>query len=637
MISILFTGCSSLKWDYNQRHYKHQKIPNYPGYEDYNKVYISPIILDFKRKESLENYEYSYQIGDKTINKKIKLKDTVRLENKIRLQNNFSKVNKIEDADFYVDFEILKFEYDIAELVDNKNKFNDICSYKCNMQLKVKIYGNELIDEKIISKSGTINHFCMVQLKNKEEIIHPYWLLEDEFIKVKKGYLKAVFLRKFIKSNLNFTINNWLWETKIHNIQKSIILVEITNKKKDQKRLSDLIESANNQFYSGADEVHKQDPTNRQNVHIDSSIFIWKKLLNDEILLKPLKEKKRKHLKGSIYYNIALGDFLLKRFSNAEKALKNSLNYKDFLDEEELGLIKNLKKKTLKEKPVFAKYINEKQRKERIKIEKQSFIDSISLDTNGIELKLVEKGCFNMGQSNRNVGGEDYSNDEQPVHRVCLNSFYISDKEITIKQYLKFLNSTNVTINGVKDGIKLIDLNHNSSTIKYEDDKFIFTATEIAKSDSCPVTFVTWFGAKSYAKWIGGRLPTEAEWEYAASGNSIEGKSIYSGSNIIDSVAWYGDNSDYMLKKGGLKKPNSHGLYDMSGNADEWCADWYNKSYYSKSPIDNPQGPTNGNEKVYRGGSCFSLIRLCRITNRNYINPLSAGSNLGFRVVFDEK
>ena len=127
------------------------------------------------------------------------------------------------------------------------------------------------------------------------------------------------------------------------------------------------------------------------------------------------------------------------------------------------------------------------------------------------------------------------------------------------------------------------------------------------------------------------RLPTEAEWEYAARGGNKSKGYKYSGSNTIGDVAWYASNSK--SHQVGTKIANELGLYDMSGNVCEWCSDWYNSSYYSTSPQENPTGPDTGSYRVLRGGSWFSIARGCRVSYRDGDAPSGRSNNSGFRVM----
>ncbi|MBR3766219.1 MAG: SUMF1/EgtB/PvdO family nonheme iron enzyme, partial [Muribaculaceae bacterium] len=129
------------------------------------------------------------------------------------------------------------------------------------------------------------------------------------------------------------------------------------------------------------------------------------------------------------------------------------------------------------------------------------------------------------------------------------------------------------------------------------------------------------------------RLPTEAEWEYAARGGNKSKGYKYSGSNTIGDVAWYNSNSSAMTHQVGTKAPNELGLYDMSGNVWECCSDWHDENYYSSSPSNNPTGPTSGSYRVDRGGSWGNNARSCRVSYRDRSTPDYRDCYYGFRLV----
>ena len=130
------------------------------------------------------------------------------------------------------------------------------------------------------------------------------------------------------------------------------------------------------------------------------------------------------------------------------------------------------------------------------------------------------------------------------------------------------------------------------------------------------------------------RLPTEAEWEYAARGGKKSCGYQYSGSNTLGDVAWYSDNSGKKTHAVGTKQPNELGIYDMTGNVWEWCQDWYGS--YSSSPQTNPTGAVRGSCRVGRGGSWGNSARYCRSSYRGYITPGDRFNRLGLRLVLSE-
>jgi sulfatase modifying factor 1 len=213
---------------------------------------------------------------------------------------------------------------------------------------------------------------------------------------------------------------------------------------------------------------------------------------------------------------------------------------------------------------------------------------------------LVTGGTFSMGSVANAV--------EQPVHAVTVSSFYLDAREVTVEQYRVFCTATA---------------------------RSMPTAPSWGWSDSSPIVSVSWNDATAYAAWAGKRLPTEAEWDYAAGGGTLTHGYTYSGSNTIGDVAWYLTNSGNRTQGGGTKTPNELDLYDMSGNAYEWCSDWYDAGYYSVSPSLNPKGPATGTDRVLRGGSWFNLQNNCRVGYRNAITPTFFTGYLGFRCARD--
>ncbi len=250
-------------------------------------------------------------------------------------------------------------------------------------------------------------------------------------------------------------------------------------------------------------------------------------------------------------------------------------------------------------------------------------------DYNGPEMVFVKGGTFDMGSTN----GE---NDEKPVHTVTLDDFYIDKYEVTNSDYADFLNSAlsdgliiidNTRVK--KDTLTLFNLGAEDCQIAFLNGQFV---VDDAKENN-PVIHVTWNGAKAYAEYFGKRLPTEAEWEYAARGGSESQGYTYSGGNEMDVVGWFAQNSDNSSQPVGQKQANELGIYDMSGNVWEWCADRYDRDYYSTGPGDNPYGPSDVNKtgRILRGGAWDEAMSKARPANRNRDKAWLGYSNRGFR------
>ena len=213
---------------------------------------------------------------------------------------------------------------------------------------------------------------------------------------------------------------------------------------------------------------------------------------------------------------------------------------------------------------------------------------------------LVKGGTFKMGSN-------DGESDEKPVHTVTVDDFYIGKYEVTQKQWKEIMGS---------------------NPSRY-------------KGDNLPVENVSWDDVQKFIKKLNQktgqnyRLPTEAEWEYAARGGSTGSPTKYAGSNNIDDVAWYSSNSGRKTHAVGTKKANELGIYDMSGNVWEWCSDWYGS--YSSGSQNNPQGSSSGTFRVLRGGSWLRGTNFCRVANRIRYNRVLTGSSVGFRIVHQYK
>ena len=231
---------------------------------------------------------------------------------------------------------------------------------------------------------------------------------------------------------------------------------------------------------------------------------------------------------------------------------------------------------------------------------------SLSAELNKLinNMVYVSGGTFTMGGTSEQ--GSDAYDDEKPTHNVTLSSYYICKYEVTQALWRAVMGS-------------------NPSNFK---------------SDNLPVECVSWNDCQTFINRLNSytgrnfRLPTEAEWEFAARGGNYSRHYKYSGSNYIGDVAWYDDNSVNRTHPVGTKQPNELGLYDMSGNVYEWCSDWYG-SYSSYSQSD-PTGPNSGSDRVARGGSCCSYARGCRSSRRDNGTPGGSFNDLGLRLVLSQ-
>ncbi|SDA42310.1 Formylglycine-generating enzyme, required for sulfatase activity, contains SUMF1/FGE domain [Algoriphagus alkaliphilus] len=221
------------------------------------------------------------------------------------------------------------------------------------------------------------------------------------------------------------------------------------------------------------------------------------------------------------------------------------------------------------------------------------------------EVVFVKGGTFKMGTTEENKV-------EMPVHAVTVSDFSIGKYEVTVSQYRAFCKETGRKMPSKPDWEWV---------------------------DNYPMVKVSYYDALAYCKWLGEkfggtwRLPTEAEWEYAARGGSKRRGYTFAGGDDVFQVCWFYENSKFQANPVGLKTPNELGIYDMCGNAGEWCEDWFYEEYYSSSPKINPKGPTEGTERVMRGGNWYLVYWWITSTRRSFSTPDEISSYNGFRVV----
>ncbi len=234
---------------------------------------------------------------------------------------------------------------------------------------------------------------------------------------------------------------------------------------------------------------------------------------------------------------------------------------------------------------------------------KLSFGGPLDFTVNGVKFSMIEVagGTFTMGATGEQ--GSDAFNSEKPTHKVTLDTYFIGQTEVTQALWKAVMGNN----------------------------------PSYRKGDNLPVEQVSWNDCQEFIKKLNAltgrkfRLPTEAEWEYAARGGNRSRGYKYSGSNNIDEVAWYGGNSGSKTHDVATKKANELGIYDMNGNVWEWCGDWYGS--YSLSPQTNPVGPSSGSYRVFRGGSWYNISRYCRVSYRDFSSPGHSDNYLGLRLV----
>ena len=255
-----------------------------------------------------------------------------------------------------------------------------------------------------------------------------------------------------------------------------------------------------------------------------------------------------------------------------------------------------------------------------------------TITVNGVSFNMikVEGGTFNMGAQSTDPNGENYDSEaweEQPVHSVTLDDYYIGETEVTQELWEAVMGTT---IEQQRQEVE---------------EYYGFDCDLYGQGATYPMYYISWNDCQEFIAKLnqltGKRfcLPTEAEWEYAARGGNKSRGYKYAGSNTIGEVAWYDDNAcggvgknspAYGTHPVGTKSPNELGLYDMSGNVLEWCSDWDGE--YSSSSQTNPTGPTSGSGRVLRGGSWRNGAHGCRVSDRYYFNPGYRGSECGFRL-----
>lgn len=278
----------------------------------------------------------------------------------------------------------------------------------------------------------------------------------------------------------------------------------------------------------------------------------------------------------------------------------------------------------------------------------------------GADYVQIPGGCFQMGQTasetawlHTRVEDAKYEksfSDELPAHQVCLDGFWMSRHEVTVGQFRKFVQATGYVTDVEKEGVAWIS--NKETDWKWQKlPGYDWKRPGFAQTDAHPVVLVSWNDARAYADWVSERtgmpfrLPTEAEWEYAAragqtgmwSWGDNPGDACRFANRADAGHNWNNafpcdDGAEYTAPVGNYE-PNAFGLYDVNGNVWEWCEDVYDREGYAKHAASNPLSGEGGKNRVYRGGSWFGDMWYGRLADRNRIRPNRGTPNLGFRLI----
>jgi formylglycine-generating enzyme required for sulfatase activity len=321
-----------------------------------------------------------------------------------------------------------------------------------------------------------------------------------------------------------------------------------------------------------------------------------------------------------MYFTIYIGGAMKKQFTipilfiifffysflvsepSAKEVAFEKINYLEKTVDSRLMVFSQAKGTSFTNNGVFSRDLTSK----TIDIEIFNFPAQEDIVEKDIELIFIPPGEFTMGTPENESGRQ---RDESPLHKVTIKSpFYIGKFEVTQAQY--------------------------ESVMGTNPSKF--------KGNDLPVDSIKWCEAVEFCRKMSEltgrkyRLPTEAEWEYACRASTKT--TFFWGNDFDDSYCWYRENSGGTSHPVGQKKPNAWGLYDMCGNIEEWCGDWYKESYKSKEYEIDPQGPSRGRLRVRRGG-CWQhpIIPCLRSGNRFYFEPDERSNQIGFRIVREVK
>jgi len=257
------------------------------------------------------------------------------------------------------------------------------------------------------------------------------------------------------------------------------------------------------------------------------------------------------------------------------------------------------------------------------------FVSISTFSQKDIKMVLLNGGTFEMGSNNKQF------KNETPKHKVRIDTFYIAQYEMNFDEYKAFCKVAGFSDPYGKPGFPATNITWERAVMMCNwlsrRDGFE-KAYDIVRDEKAGIFEVTCnFDSDGY------RLPTEAEWEYAARGGDRSKDFKFSGSNMPYSVAWFNENYKGEEHKSGELLPNEAGIYDMSGNVSEWCWDLYDETYYSHSDSINPKGPDVGENRVFRGGTRRDKMVHIVLTRRSYLNQKKKNFYLGFRVARSKK
>lgn len=255
------------------------------------------------------------------------------------------------------------------------------------------------------------------------------------------------------------------------------------------------------------------------------------------------------------------------------------------------------------------------------------------------EVILIKGDTFTMGALPQHTTARYY---EKPSRTVKVKDFSIGKFEITVAEFEEFVKATNYITTAEKDTVQYIFTNGASSTQKGVSWRHNAAGELISDAEKAkyPVIRVSWFDAVAYCEWLSlktgkkFRLPTEAEWEFAAKGGAGSPQPDFACGNVNGSF-WFLNNAKDKVQPVGLKPASPQGIFDLNGNVAEWCNDWYAKDYYANGGKENPKGPETGKDKVIRGGHFTSNVESCKNYRRENMNPKNHTFFVGFRVVME--